>query len=178
MKVLKYLFSGVTAIFRTNLSSNNLPLLCGKMQKALYALSKLFPYHEVFNYQSIKLLLNNLFIVYKLYEAAIRWQMYKKELKQGCLREDNLREMFNYTCIGMTKNAELHYIRLTAVFSIMHRRMGVRAWIKKYPALHLIIKDIKPDILSKTLTFNGLPAERQGHEPPHQTPINQVFTIC
>lgn len=97
------------------------------MQKALYALSKLFPYHEVFNYQSIKLLLNNLFIVCKLYEAAIRWQMYKKELKQGCLREDNLREMFNYTCIGMSKNAELHYIRLTAVFSIMHRRMGVRA---------------------------------------------------
>ena len=52
--------------------------------------------------------------------------MYKKELKQGCLREDNLREMFNYTCIGMSKNAELHYIRLTAVFSIMHRRMGGR----------------------------------------------------
>lgn len=40
-------------------------------------------------------------------------------------------------------------------------------------------KDIKPDILSKTLIFNGLKAERQGFEPrvPRGTTVFKTAAI-
>ena len=53
MMALKYLSEsdslGLTVIFWTKLSSNNLPLLCDKKKnKAMYALKESLPYHNHF----------------------------------------------------------------------------------------------------------------------------------
>lgn len=49
MRVMKYLFSGLTIAFRTILSSNVLPLLCGQMDKVANTLIFYSPYHDMFD---------------------------------------------------------------------------------------------------------------------------------
>lgn len=55
IEVLQHLISGITAVFRKNLSSKYPPLLCDEKCKARYALIKLLPYHKCLKFSSLSL---------------------------------------------------------------------------------------------------------------------------